>query len=315
VATWAELVRLMGRTDVRSARGLWRGFEPPDDIDDEDEAGAAGAAVEPRVEMQRFVFQAPNRWRISSPDGRPMRMCDGDRMLMWRGPGEPPVEYDARGSTWGFSPDPLGMLRPGDSDDWSRDDDYSTPVGEPTAATLLGRACWRVDLAPPAHKTGIYSIWVDEQTGVRLRAENSVVGLLEEFVELELDGPVDPSEFSYDGEVDRTEQDARDRDEAARDHYRVNPPPIPTMWPRGLGFHVWEGDVSTGAFVARLEVAGRALLARHPVGDPEWVPPGSSSPVHRWRDQTWQWTLVVDGEPLTPDELQAVIASIPPARS
>jgi hypothetical protein len=317
VATWVELVRLMGRAHVQSARGVWRGVEPPDDIDDEeeDEPSPAGTEMEPRVEVQRFVFQAPNRWRISTPDGRSMRLCDGDRVLMWRREGQPPAEYSARSGAWGFSPDPLGMLRRRDPDDWSRDDDYSTPIGEPTAATVLGRTCWRVDLTPPAHKTGVYSIWVDEQTGIRLRAENSVVGLLEEFLELELDGPVDASEFAFDGEVDRTEQDARDRDEAAREHYLSNPPPIPTVWPRGLGFHVWEGDVSTGAFVARLEVAGRALRARHPVGGPEWVPPRSSSPLHRWRDETWQWTLVVDGEPLTPDELQAVIASIPPARS
>jgi hypothetical protein len=203
------------------------------------------------------------------------------------------------------------MLRAKDPDDWSRDDDYGKPVASPTDATVAGRACWRVDLAPPAHKTGIYSIWVDAQTGVRLRAENSVFGLLEEFVELELDGPIDPREFAYDGEVDRSEQDARDRDEAALEHFQSNPPPIPTVWPRGLGFHVWEGDPATGSYVVRLDVPGSALLARHPVGDPDWVAPHSDSQVHRWQDENWRWTLIVDGEALTPDELGAVVASIP----
>ena len=310
VVTWAELIRLMAETQVQSARGLWRGVEPPDDFDEE-EPIPAGVVNQPRVEMQRFVFQHPNRWRVSTPDGRPLRMCDGERMLLWRRPGEPPAEYRLHGGAWGFTPDPLGMLRAGDPDDWRRYDDYSEPLASPIASTALGRECWRVDLAPPAHKAGIYSIWVDAQTGIRLRAENSVVGLLEEYVELELDGPIDPREFAYDGEVDRSEQDARDRDEAARAHYQRNPPPMPTVWPRGLGFHVWDGDTATGAFVARLEVPGSAVLARHPVGDPEWVAPHPEAQVHRWRDENWQWTLVVDGDPLTSDELEAVVASIP----
>jgi hypothetical protein len=286
---------------------LWRGSEPPDEPDEEQEI----VDDEPRVEVQRFVFEHPNRWRVSTPDGQPLRMCDGDRMLLWASPDEPPAEYSVRGGAWGFSPDPFGMVRASDPDDWSRDDDYSTPVASPTAATVAGRPCWRVDLTPPAHKSGIYSIWIDAQTGIRLRAENSVYGLLEEFVELELDGPIDPDEFEYDGEVDRSEQDVRNRDEAAREHYESHPPPIPTVWPRGLGFHVWEGDPATGAYVVRLQVPGSALLARHPVGDAEWTPPYSSSPVHRWEDETWRWTLVVDGEALTADELAAVIASIP----
>jgi hypothetical protein len=299
----------MGQAHVLSARGVWRGVEPPDDIDEE-EPGAA-AEAEPRVEVQHFVFQHPNRWRVSTPDGRPMRMCDGERMLLWRNTSPSPAEYGVRGNAWRFTPDPMRMLRAKEPDDWSRDDDYSQPVAGPVAATVAGRECWRVDLAPPAHKQGNYSIWVDAQTGIRLRAENSVFGLLEEFVELELDGPIDPVEFEYDGAVDRAEQDARDRDELARDHFESNPPLMPTVWPRGLGFHVWEGDVATGAYVVRLEVPGGALLARHPVGDPAWEPRRSRSQVHRWQDEHWQWTLVVDGDALTPGELDAVIASIP----
>ena len=168
-----------------------------------------------------------------------------------------------------------------------------------------------MDLAPPAHKTGSYSIWIDAQTGIRLRAGNSVFGLLEDFAELVLDGPVDSGELRYDGAVDRFEQDARDRDEAARDHFERTPPPVPTVWPRGLGFHVWEGDVTTGAYVVRLEVPGSALLARHPVGAPEWTPPGHRTQVHRWSDERWRWTLVVEDAALTPDELRTVIASVP----
>jgi hypothetical protein len=308
VASWAELVRLMGRAHVLSARGMWRGVEPPDELDDDEEGEST--ATEPRVEVQRFVFQHPNRWRVSNPDDRPLRMCDGNRMLLWRSTG-PPAEYSIRGSAWGFTADPLGMLRPIDPDDWSRDDDYSTPLAAPIAATVVGRACWRVDLAPPAHKTGAYSIWVDDRTGIRLRAENSVFGLLEEFVELELDVVIDPHEFAYDGPVDRSEQNARDRDEYARDHYRLHPPPVPTYWPRGLGFHVWEGDATTGAYVVRLDVPGSALLARHPLGQPEWTPPPGRAQTHRWHDDKWQWTLIVESEPLTPAELEAVIASIP----
>src|SRR4051812_42858665 len=130
-----------------------------------------------------------------------------------------------------------------------------------------------------------------------------------EFVELVLGGPIDPLEFGDDGEGDRSEQDARDRDQAARHHYQSHPPPIPTVWPRGLGFHVWEGDVATGTFVARLEVPGSALLARHPLADQAWTPPHSRSQIHRWEDESWRWTLVIDGEPLTAGELNAVIAS------
>ncbi len=314
MATWPELVRLMGQAHVLTARGVWRGVGQEDQDDDEAEPddATADATAQPRVEVQRFVYQSPNRWRVTSADGsRPLRMCDGQRMLLWRDASEPPAEYTVRGGAWGFSPDPLSMLRPIDADDWSREDDYSKPLASPVRATMLRRECWRVDLAPPAHKTGTYSLWIDAATGVRLRAENSVVGLLEEFVELELDGSVEPSDFSYEGPVDRSEQDGRDRDEAARRHYQAHPPPVPTVWPRGIGFHVWEGDAATGSYVAALEVPGSAMLARHPAGASEWTPPWTGAQVHRWEDQRWQWTLVVEGEPLTPAELAAVVASIP----
>lgn len=310
MTTWPDLLRLMGQTHVLAARGVWRGVERPDE--DEEELTAAGASAEPRVEVQRFAYQSPNRWLVASSDGdRPLRICDGERMLVWRAAGEPPAEYSVHGGGWGFSPDPLGMLRPVDPDDWTRADDYSKPLTSPVRSTVLERECWRVDLAPPAHKTGVYSSWVDAATGLRLRAENSVMGLLEEFVELELDGMVDASDFLYEGPVDRSEQDARDRDEVARRHYQGHPPPVPTVWPRGVGSHVWEGDATTGSYVATLEVSGSAMLARHPAGATEWMPPWPEAQIHRWQDQMWQWTLVVEGEPLTPAEIASVVASIP----
>jgi hypothetical protein len=293
---------------LSSARGVWRGVDHDDEHEEED----GDPAETGRVEVQRFVLLAPNRWRVTGPADRPLRMCDGERMLIWRAEGEPPVEYAVRTGAWSFTPDPFGLLRPLPTDDWRPGEDYAEPLGAPTPEVVLGRRCWRVDLAPPPHKSGVYSLWVDEETGVRLRTANSLVGVLEEFVELELDVDVDPAEFGYDGPVDRSEQQRRDKDEQALRHFTERPPPVPTFWPRGVGFSVMGGDPDTGASVVALDVArAGALLGRHPRGEPPWTPTWDGGQVHRWTDAQWQWTLVVLGEPLSAAELQAVVASVP----
>ncbi len=299
MTTWADLKVLMGQSRVATAAGVFRSVHPPDPEDER---------TEPEVTVQRFVYEAPNRWRIEGEDGSLLRLSDGRRLLLHQADGTV-QQLDASRSAYGFSPDPLSLVRPEEVADWQRDDDYATPTGPPQRASLLGRDCWRVDLAPPPHKQGVLSLWIDAGTGVRLRKANEEFGYVEELREVVLDLDLPADAFAWDGPVDTSVQDERDRDDRARQHFHAHPPPVPTTWPRGLGHHVVEGDPETGEYLAMLEVPGGALLSRRPLDRPPWTW-HEEGDVQRWSDGSWQWALVAHAGRLTDDELRQVVASL-----
>ncbi len=297
MTTWADLKVLMGGTRVATATGVFRTVIPPDE-----------EQTEVEVVVQRFTCEMPNRWRVEGEDGTLIRLNDGARVLLRRSTGVM-EQFDARTTSYGFSPDPLNLIRPQEPWDWSPGDDYATPTGAPVEEALLGRRCWRVDLEPPAHKQGFYTLWIDAATGIRLRRENAEAGWVEELLELAIDVDLPADAFAWDGPVDTSEQDERDRDEQARQHFQDYPPSVPTTWPRGLGHHVVEGHPDTGEYLAMLEVPGGALLSRRPLGRPAWTG-HDEAVIQRWADERWQWALVAHSGRLTDAELAAVMAGL-----
>ncbi len=56
---------------------------------------------------------------------------------------------------------------------FERGDDYWRADGPAVATTVAGRACWQVHLRPPARKTGLLELCLDDETGLVLRTGNA----------------------------------------------------------------------------------------------------------------------------------------------
>lgn len=184
MATWSELVRLMDAGPVVSARGVHRCSDP-------DEPPAVTVAV---------PVDGPDRWKVETLDGSPISLADGQRIVEWQPGRSRPQQWPAEDGAF-VAPDAVLLLSPVPAREWHRDD-YHQPAREPVRDVVLGRPCWRVDLLPPAHKRGQFSMWVDEATGARLRLAHEEFGVLEEFLELELAVDLAADTFRYDGPVD-----------------------------------------------------------------------------------------------------------------
>lgn len=181
--TWSELVRLMAACSV-TARGVHRSWDPD----------------EPPAVTVEVIVDGPDLWRVQALDGSPLSLSDGQRILEWQYGGSLPRQWPVEDSLF-RTPDPVLLLSPMAASEW-HPDDYHRPACEPVRAVVLGRPCWRVDLLPPAHKEGLLCLWIDEATGARLLLANEQVGILEEFLELELPADFEPDAFSHDGTVD-----------------------------------------------------------------------------------------------------------------
>ena len=83
--------------------------------------------------------------------------------------------------------------------DWDRWDgtDFTEPIGGPDGIIMLGRAAWRITLAPPTHKTEPMQIVVDQQTFLLLHEGNEAFGTYHQWVELDLDPDVDDDAFTW----------------------------------------------------------------------------------------------------------------------
>jgi hypothetical protein len=191
--TWDELMVLMSNARFQSARGVVRTVEPPEPEDNQ-----VGYEV-----VHHVVVRSP-QWKVTSEDGDLVGLHDGNRILLWEKRGLAPIVRSPREEPYVLH-EPLDVFRPQDLDDWRPGEDYAAAAEAPQRAELLRRTCWRVDLLPPSHKSGLWSLWIDDATGIRLRSEHSEAGLLHEVLELEVDGPVGDDEFTFTGPVDQPE--------------------------------------------------------------------------------------------------------------
>ncbi|MBC7680156.1 MAG: hypothetical protein H7233_14375 [Pseudorhodobacter sp.] len=197
------------------------------------------------------------------------------RLLGWMGA----VEVETATGRW-RTPDGEGVFTFRAPDAWTgrrmwggeiQRGDYARPVGPVTSAVHDGRACWRVDLAPPPRKRGVLTLLVDDETGILLRSSNSEVGPLSEVLDLVVDPVLDAALAPEKPERDPL------RELAHLCH--VRPPPTPQWFP-------WRRSYAGAQDVRELEdgAVGRAFGgAPAPVGD--------HPHVVRLEHDGWAWAV------------------------
>ncbi|MCX4749119.1 hypothetical protein OG455_27025 [Kitasatospora sp. NBC_01287] len=204
---------------------------------------------------------------------------------------------------WAFSPSPARLIVPelGPTD--------LLPTGE--ATRWEQRSARRVELPGPSIG-GALRLVVDSQLPIVLCADVPGTEYREELTGLLVHTALPESLFALpvDDPADHGELRCYER---TRAHYLSSPLPIPAAWPGALNRpSPIDGDPETGYLVLDLDPVPvpdgftGAQLIRQPLTDPPYRTGWASDPrtyLHRWRDASWQWTVLVTGRPLTPAEL------------
>lgn len=155
-------------------------------------------------------------------------------------------------------------------------------------------------------------------------AEVEEVGYREELSELEFSGELPEGRFQWTDAMAAAEEVRQSRRDDVAAHYCERPLPVPAFWPGGCGHFepdVIDGDLASGLLAIDLyndgapeEAPSMAVLIRQQPDTPPFEPGWVADPnafVHRWQDGIWQWTLALWGRPLSPEELERVIGSMP----
>lgn len=151
--------------------------------------------------------------------------------------------------------------------------DFTRPLGPVTGVVHDGRPCWRVDLEAPAHKVGVLTKVVDDETGLLLSRSNSQTGLILEVVDLVVDPQLDAALFAPPRDVDRELRELCDE----------RPPPTP-LWFPARRCHVQEDD---------LVELGSGAVGRAPLGEPAPSTPWRQHVV-RLEHGGWSWAVSSD---------------------
>lgn len=321
--SWFPVRNQLGSLALTTARGVVRfvgaDLGEPDELHEPSPRTYRFWLEIDRSDPSTFRYFPPEYWRIADETG--------------------PVVI--HGPTWSFGVDEEGRLQRVPASNWrglfgrsdpmellgfghtregrfqNESDDFALPQGDATPSVVAGRDCWRFVLAPPAVKSYALEIDVDRATHAILRRALVGTEWSLEALEFEVDVPIDPSIFEWEGPFATDWQAENDELDAEQAWFENNAWPTPRWWP---GVHEsdleWEplnAESSTGAFTADLLI-GDATIARSPIGS---EPPGTGWPgrsherqIHRWVTGPWQWQLAVS-EPLSDDDLARVIASMP----
>lgn len=81
-------------------------------------------------------------------------------------------------------------------------DDFTLPTGPELATTLLGRAAWSVELAPPPHKPFPMQTVIDADTGLIMRAGSEAFGTFHEWTDLDTDADLPAALFTLNPDID-----------------------------------------------------------------------------------------------------------------
>jgi len=193
--------------------------------------------------------------------------------------------------------------------------DFSRPTGPATPDRIGDRMCWRFVLAPPAHKPAELEVAIDYETGVVLEFRSKGFGAWTTLTTFHPDAQLPSAIFEHSGVVREDWLAEREHSERVHEWERTRDWPLPRYWPDGPEFSLNQA-AEDGSFVASLDVAGERdpILARWPTdGDPPSDAQFRSRAgrhIDRWQTEGWEWALAVDS-PITEDQLQAVIESIP----
>lgn len=197
-------------------------------------------------------------------------------------------------------------------------DDYTRPTGPVGATTHAGRSAWTVELAPPPHKPHPMQVVVDAATGVVLQQRVDAVGAVDEWVEITVGGPADPSLFRWTGPTraaPTAAEAAAPEHRAERERWAtwfadaVGPVRREVVAPVLLDLSVqWVHtlDRRTGAFEATLgDGAVQCTLARRRRSSAPWRL-GWERVQHRWTTDRFDWAFTAIDVHLTAEGLAAV---------
>jgi hypothetical protein len=177
--SWPALVVLMalGNGSDPSLSGVVhvRDVQPDDTQTDVVLPGVGPVRIE---EGRHRVAKRGNLVRREHLDGRPMAIFGHDTKWIWLDGAELPTAFSS--AVWGWDDQLLVQRRP--LSRWEGDD-FTHPTGAVSPTTMLGRAAWSVELAPPAHKPFPLTLVVDAETGIVLQERNDGFGSVTEWVE------------------------------------------------------------------------------------------------------------------------------------
>ncbi|HTC68293.1 MAG TPA: hypothetical protein VK662_01895, partial [Acidothermaceae bacterium] len=195
--SWPTLVVLMafGNGPEPSLSGVVhvRAVEPDDTQPDAEVPGVGLFRVN---EDRHRVVKRGDLIRRERLDGRPMAIFGGDTKWIWLDGDELPTAF--RSAAWGWD-DHWVVQRPA-LKRWEGDD-FTHPTGPVRATTMLGRAAWSVELAPPSHKPFPLTLVVDAETGIVLQERNDGFGSVTEWVELSFGAELSDDIFAWTGET------------------------------------------------------------------------------------------------------------------
>ena len=211
---------------------------------------------------------------------------------------------------------PIGGLSVGGHrPSWERweGNDFTQPTSSVEATTMLGRACYRVELAPPSHKPFPLTITVDALTGLVLREDNAGVGFRREWTEATIGADLAADTFTWSGPAESLPSEA-EQHRAGRAEWEAEQAGN-NAWLQARGFAAFqlpipfefglhEHDDDTGSIYASVEINFHGTLLRRPTSTTDWDEPNTTHYPHdyRWSDQRWDWFLATM-QPIAPADL------------
>jgi hypothetical protein len=305
--SWPALVALMalGNRPYPSLSGVVHVREvEPDDAQTDVVLPGVGPV---RIKDDRHrVAKRGNLVRREHLDGRPMAIFGHDTKWIWLDGDELPTAFSS--AIWGWD-DQLLVQRP-PLKRWEGDD-FTHPTGAVAATTMLGRAAWSVELAPPAHKPFPLTIVVDAETGVVLQERNDGFGSVKEWVEISFGAELPDDLFVWAGEArePRDGRAERDRAMASRKAWLAEQGIGDLSWIATSSLEVHHWDDATGEFQAHLDVRVSAAVLRRRRSETDWDTRNNWPHEYRWSDDQWDW-YVGANVALRPDELEALRAQL-----
>ena len=254
------------------------------------------------VDDRHRVAKRGNLIRRERLDGRPMAIFGRDTKWIWLDGDELPTAF--RSAAWGWD-DHWVVQRPA-LKRWEGDD-FTHPTGPARSTTLLGRAAWSVELAPPSHKPFPLTLVVDAETGVVLQERNDGFGSVTEWVELSFDPDLSDDLFVWTG-------DSLEPRDGRADHEREMASRREWLTARGIGDLSWPAqaelilhncDDVSGEFEASVHLSLSGSVLRRRRSDTDWETHNNWPHEYRWSDHAWDWYIGARAE-LRADQLNAL---------
>jgi hypothetical protein len=239
-------------------------------------------------------------------DGRPMAIFGHDTKWIWLDGAELPTAF--RSAAWGWDDQVLVHRRR--LSRW-QGDDFTRPTGAVRATTMLGRAAWMVELAPPAHKPFPVIFVVDAETGIVLQERNDGFGSVTEWVEISFGPELSDDLFVWTGDSleppDRSFE--RERAMASRRDWLAKRGIRDLSWTVDGAMSLREWDGATGEFEAGVHFHLTVAVVRRRRSDADWDTRNNWPHEYRWSDDEWDWYVGANAG-LSGDELRALRAQL-----